>query len=54
MSANRNLLANTITDLQTGNTKTVEDLFLSSGYTSVGSFVDETVQAGLSDTPSNS
>lgn len=51
MSTNNNIKATTITDLQTGETKTIEELFKFAGYTSVGSFIDETLQVGISDTP---
>ena len=55
MSTQEHIFATTITDNQTKETKSVEDLFAASsplkGYASVGSFVDETLQTGITDTP---
>lgn len=55
MSTQEHIFATTITDNQTKETKSVEDLFAASsplkGYDTVGSFVDATIQVGITDTP---
>ena len=54
MSTHENIFVTEITDNQTGETRTVKDIFVShtlKGYTSIGSFVDDNLQIGITDTP---
>ena len=57
MSTNTHLLVGQLTDLQTGRTVTAKDLIdglnTEAGYSSIGSFIDTNIQAGLLDTPKN-